>query len=592
MTDESIAGPNDPAAPTTSADSTIPAEWATPRRVADAYVQALAYLDPLTAVYLGLNPEDTRLPDLSPDGLEAVADLGRRTLAELDAAEKAMVEKAAAGDAPGIDAVAERRCARLLRERLTASLAVHDAGEGLRTVRNLASPLHEVRDVFTLVPTATDEDWARIARRLERVPQALDGYRATLAEGIRQGLLSGPQQVTTVIGQLAEWLGTESGNGWFADFAAGGPQPLRPELDRAAASATAALTDLRDWLRDVYAPAAADTPDTVGRERYARLVRHWNGADVDLDEAYHWAWGEFRRLEAEMRAEAGRVLPGADPSEAMRYLEEEGPAIHGAEAARSHLQDLMEQAMRDLQGTHFDLAEPVRRVESMIAPPGSAAAPYYTAPSLDFSRPGRTWLPVRSHDRYPLWDLVSTWYHEGVPGHHLQLAQWNYVAGSLSTYQVSLGSVSANVEGWALYAERLMDELGYLTDPGARLGYLNAQMMRALRVIVDIGMHCRLDFPDDSPYLPGELMTPRAAREFFGQYCGLASEVLDSELVRYLGLPGQAIGYKLGERAWLAGREAARRARGDAFDLKAWHMAALSQGSLGLDDLVEELSRL
>ena len=117
---------------------------------------------------------------------------------------------------------------------------------------------------------------------------------------------------------------------------------------------------------------------------------------------------------------------------------------------------------------------------------------------------------------------MSTWYHEGVPGHHLQLAQWNYVADSLSTYQVSLGGISANVEGWALYAERLMDELGYLTDPGHRLGYLNAQMMRALRVIVDIGMHVGLDFPADSPYRPGELMTPDAAREFFGRYCGLA----------------------------------------------------------------------
>ncbi|MGA5701032.1 DUF885 domain-containing protein [Peterkaempfera bronchialis] len=560
----------------------ITADQATPRRIADAYVHAYVALDPLTATYLGLAPGDDRLPDLSPSGQAALADLGRRTLAELDAA-----ERAGAGDDP-----AERRCARLLRERLTAELAVYDAGEEFRAVRNLGSPLHGVRDIFTLMPTATDDDWAVIARRLARVPQALDGYRATLTEGIRRGLLSGPRQITTVVGQLAEWIDSGSGSSWFADFTADGPQTLRDELDRAAASATAALAELRDWLRDVYAPAAEHAPDTVGRERYARMVRYWNGADLDLDEAYRWAWGEFHQLAAEMRAEAGKVLPDATPLEAMRYLEEDGPAIEGAEAARDWLQGLMDQAIQDLQGTHFDLAEPVRRVESMIAPPGSAAAPYYTAPSLDFSRPGRTWLPTRGQDRFPIWDLVSTWYHEGVPGHHLQLAQWNHVAGSLSTYQVSFGQVSANSEGWALYAERLMDELGYLTDPGARLGYLNAQMMRVLRVIVDIGMHVGLDFPADSPYRPGEPMTPENAREFFGQYCGLAADFLDSELVRYLGMPGQAIGYKLGERAWLQGRAAARAAHGDAFDLKAWHMAALSQGSLGLDDLVAELSRL
>ncbi|MFJ6213012.1 DUF885 domain-containing protein [Streptomyces sp. NPDC092296] len=567
-------------------ESISTADQATPRRIADAYVHALAALDPLTATYLGLNPGDDRLPDLTPSGQEAVADLGRRTLTQLDAA-----ERAAEAAGTGFDA-AEQRCARLLRERLTAELAVHDAGEDLRAVRNLGSPLHGVRDIFTLMPTATDDDWALIARRLRHVPQALTGYRATLAEGVERGLLSGPRQVATVVEQLGEWLGSGSDGGWFADFAAGGPQSLRTELDQAATAATAALVELRDWLRDVYAPAAADTPDPVGRERYARFVRYWNGADPDLDEAYRWAWGEFHLLVAEMRDEAAKVLPDATPLEAMAYLENEGPAIEGAEEARRWLQGLMDQAIQDLQGTHFDLAEPVRRVESMIAPAGSAAAPYYTAPSLDFSRPGRTWLPTRGQERFPVWDLVSTWYHEGVPGHHLQLAQWNYVADSLSTYQVSVGQVSADAEGWALYAERLMDELGYLTDPGARLGYLNAQMMRVLRVIVDIGMHVGLDFPADSPYRPGEPVTPEAAREFFGQYCGLAADFLDSELVRYLGMPGQAIGYKLGERAWLQGRAAARAAHGDAFDLKAWHMAALSQGSLGLDDLVDALSRL
>jgi uncharacterized protein (DUF885 family) len=561
------------------------ADGPTPRRIADAYVHAFADLDPLTAVYLGLNPDDDRITDLSPEGLEALADLARRTLAELDAAE-------AAGAA---DSEAERTCARLLRERLTAELAVHDAGEGFRAVRNLGSPVHNVREVFTLLPTDTVENWQQIGRRLARVPVALEQYRATLTEGIERGLLSGPRQVTTVVGQMAEWLEGDVPGGWFGSFVEDAPEELRAELSGIAVQASAALAELRDWLRDVYGPAAAAASDTTGRERYAHWVRYWTGAELDLDEAYRWAWEQFHDLDAQMRAEAEKVLPGATPMEAMKWLEAEGPAIKGEEAVRDYLQGLMDQAMNDLQGTHFDLAEPLLRVESRIAPPGSAAAPYYTQPSLDFSRPGRTWLPTLGRESFPIWDLVSTWYHEGVPGHHLQLAQWNYVAGSLSNYQVSMGAVSANLEGWALYAERLMDELGYLTDPGARLGYLNAQMMRALRVIVDIGMHAGLDFPADSPYKPGEAMLPDDAREFFGRYCGLSSDFLDSELVRYLGMPGQAIGYKLGERAWLRGRAAARaahEARGEEFDLKAWHMAALSQGSLGLDDLVAELSTL
>lgn len=565
------------------------ADGTTPRRIADDYVHALADLDPLTAVYLGLNPEDDRLPDLSPAGHEAIADLARRTLTRLDAAE-------AAGAAAGtVDEEAERRCARLLRERLTAELAIHDAGENFRAVRNLGSPVHGVREVFTLMATDTDEQWGIVGRRLAGVPLALEQYRALLAEGVERGLTAGPQQVTTVAGQIAEWLEGETPGGWFGTFVQAAPEALRDGLTDTAVAASAALAELRDWLRDVYGPAAADTSDTIGRERYARWVRYWTGADLDLDEAYGWAWEQFRELDAQMRVEAEKVRPGSTPMQAMNWLESEGPAIKGEENAREYLQGLMDQAIADLQGVHFDLADPLLKVESKLAPAGSAAAPYYTGPSLDFSRPGRTWLPTLNRESFPVWDLVSTWYHEGVPGHHLQLAQWTYVADRLSTYQVTLGGVSANLEGWALYAERLMDELGYLTDPGHRLGYLNAQMMRALRVIVDIGMHVGLEFPADSPYRPGELMLPEAAREFFGQYCGLSTDFLDSELVRYLGMPGQAIGYKLGERAWLQGRAGARaaaEARGEAFDLKAWHMAALSQGSLGLDDLVAELSAL
>jgi uncharacterized protein (DUF885 family) len=117
-------------------------------------------------------------------------------------------------------------------------------------------------------------------------------------------------------------------------------------------------------------------------------------------------------------------------------------------------------------------------------------------------------------------------------------------------------------------------------------------MLRATRVVLDIGMHLALPIPAHSPFRPGERWTPELGREFFGLYNGFSAAMLDSELVRYLGIPGQAIGYKLGERAWLAGRAAARKAHGDSFDPKAWHMAALSQGSLGLDDLVDELSRL
>ncbi|MFH8222214.1 DUF885 domain-containing protein [Streptomyces sp. NPDC018057] len=555
-----------------------------PRQVADAYVDELIALDPITGTYLGVKESSGKLPDTSPAGQEAVAELARTTLARLAEAERR----------PGADSEAERRCARLLRERLTAEIAVHEADESLRAVSNIHSPVHSVREVFTLTPTDTDEDWAAVAERLRAVPAALEGYRESLGLGLERKLYAAPRPTETFIGQLTEWSDTDgSGRGWFEDFAAAGPDSLRGELDEAARAATASVVALRDWMRDVYAPAIEGTPNTVGRERYARFSRYYNGTDLNLDEAYAYGWSEFHRLLGEMKKEAEKVLPGAEtPWTALAHLDEHGTHIEGVDEVRDWLQALMDEAIEALDGTHFELAERVRRVESRIAPPGGAAAPYYTAPSADFSRPGRTWLPTMGQTRFPVYDLVSTWYHEGVPGHHLQLAQWAHVADSLSRYQATVGIVSANAEGWALYAERLMDELGFLTDPERRLGYLDAQMMRAVRVIIDIGMHLELEIPADSPFHPGEHWTPELALEFFGAHSSRPRDFVASELIRYLSMPGQAIGYKLGERAWLLGRENARKRHGDAFDAKSWHMAALSQGSLGLDDLLDELSQL
>jgi uncharacterized protein (DUF885 family) len=556
------------------------------RDTADAYVRELAELDPLVATYLGLAVGQDRLPDFSPAGAEALDDLRRSALTRLTQAE------GAADTAGGLANADERRCARLLRERLRAELAVSELGEHLRSVSNFLAPPLRVRDTFLLMPSVTAEDWESIANRIGCVPDALAGYQASLAEGASRGLYAAPRLIKSLADQLASWQ--SNGTGWFAGFAAApdGPRALRADLDAVGPRADAAVARLRNWMVSDYLPGAAGTPDGVGEERYRVGVRHWNGASLDLAQTYEWGWSQYRQITAEMIAEADRILPGSTVAEAMRHVEEHGEVIDGVEEVRVRLQQLMDEAMANLDGTHFDLADPVKVVKARIAPPGSAAAPYYTDPSQDFSRPGQTWLPTLGQTRFPMWHLISTWYHEGVPGHHLQLAQWRYLAKQLSEYQTSVGDVSACTEGWGLYAERLMDELGYLEAPGARLGYLDAQLMRAIRVILDIGMHLELPAAADSPMFAGQRWTPELAADFFVAHNGRGREFGESEVVRYLGIPGQAISYKVGERAWLAGREAARAARGDSFDLKSWHMAALSLGSLGLDDLADELALL
>ncbi len=558
------------------------------RALADDYVHRYAEVNPLIATWLGLPVGEDQMPDLSPAGREAHDGLARDTLGKLTAAERA------GADAGGLADV-ERRCGRLLRERLEADLSTSDNEEYLRELVNVFGLQERVQEIFALMPAESADDWGSVARRMRRVPAALTGFRETLEQAAARGSFkAAPRQVRLLAGQLDRWLADAGGRGWHAGFteAAQVPPVLRAELDAAAAEAGAGTAALRDWLRTGYLPRVEGSPDGIGADRYRAWARFWTGADLDLTETYRWGWATYQDLWAQLGREAVQVLPGGTPLAAMRHLDEYGEAVDGTEAIRVRLQQVMDEAIHDLNGTVFDLAQPLHTVEARIAPDG-AGAPYYTPPSQGFARPGRTWLPTNGQTRFPIWQLLSTWYHEGVPGHHLQLGQWVHIADRLSLYQTSVGGIDACTEGWALYAERLMDELGYFRTPGDRIGYLDRQLLRAIRVVLDIGLHLNLPVPADSPTGAGQRWTPELAREFLGAHSGQPPAALDAEIDRYLGLPGQAISYALGERAWLDGRaaaQAAHQARGASFNAKSWHMAALSLGSLGLRDLTDELA--
>ena len=546
------------------------------RDLADGYVRRLAGIDPLIATWLGLPGGEDQLTDLSPSGRAAHMALSRDTLAELTTVAEADDE--------------ERRCGRLLKERLEADLALGEH-EYVRERVNVFGLQERVQEIFSLMPTETADDWAAVAGRMRHVPEALAGFRTTLDE---KGFTAAPRQVELLAGQLDRWLADADGRGWYAGFTAPAvvAPTLRTELDAAAAQASSSLVEMRDWLRTTYLPRVEGEPDGIGADRYQVWARFWTGADLDLAETYRWGWETYREIQAQLVKAAGEVLPGAPPLAVMRHLDEHGEVVEGVEAVRERLQQLMDRTMDDLDGTVFDVAPQLRRVEARIAPDGAGAA-YYTPPSKDLARPGRTWLPADGRTRFPMWQLYSTWYHEGVPGHHLHLGQWALITDQLSLYQTSVGGVDACTEGWALYAERLMDELGRYRTPGDRIGYLDRQVLRAVRVVLDIGLHLGLRVPKDSPIGAGEVWTPGLAREFLGAHSGQPAAALDAETGRYLGLPGQAISYKLGERAWLDGRAAARadhQARGVDFDDKSWHMAALKLGSLGLRDLTDELT--
>jgi uncharacterized protein (DUF885 family) len=256
--------------------------------------------------------------------------------------------------------------------------------------------------------------------------------------------------------------------------------------------------------------------------------------------------------------------------------------LTGTEAFRDWMQSVADTAVAELGGRHFDIPAPLRTLRCRLAPASSGAI-YYTTPSEDFSRPGQMWWAVpEGVTEFSTWRETSTVYHEGVPGHHLQIGHALIRRDTLNRWRRLGCWVSGHGEGWALYAERLMDELGYLDDPGDLMGMLDAQALRAARVVVDIGVHARMPAPDE---VGGGVWDADKAWAFLRRHTRVAEPVLRFELDRYLGWPGQAISYKVGERVWLELRAERRAQLGDRFDLREFHRQALDLGSVGLDVL-------
>jgi len=536
--------------------------------LSDRYVQRSCELDPVVATFLGVPDDFGPETDYRPDGYAARAELIRDTLRELS------------GLTPTGDA--DRLAGDHLRERLAAELAWHDTGEPLRLLRAPFGLLQMLRNSVDLMPTGDDEQWRAVAARIAAVPRMLAGWRASLAAGADRGLVAARRQAVEAAGQAGQYAENVTFQPVLDAYRDG---PVRDELAAAAAAAHAGYAETGRWLAQEYAPRAA-LADGVGPDRYAVASRLSLGADIDPAEAYAWGWEELRRLEQEMAAEAGRVQPGAGIDEAVAHLNRTG--LDGVDAYRGWLQEQHDRALAELHGVHFDIPEPLRRVEVVTLDGSSAGSAYYTPPSEDLSRPGRTWWPVAGRDRFSVWSELTTVFHEGVPGHHLQLGQLLLVGDRLSRF-ARLSRVSAYSEGWALYAERLADELGWHSDPGTRLGMLKASAMRAARVVIDIGVHLDLPIPPEEADRHGPRWSFETATEVLRDRGRIAAHRLHPEVVRYCGWPAQATSYKLGERAWLAARDEARQRLGAGFDRKRWHTAALALGPVGLGTLTETL---
>ena len=539
-------------------------------QIAEQWVNTLVDLDPTVGTYIGRSRDGSGFADYSPDGHARYVQAATETITALDAA-------------PIIDAIDEVTRTDL-RSTLALDLESSAAQLHLRDLNVIASPAQEIREVFDLMPTGTVADWSNISARLQAVPDAVNGYIDTLRVGIERGVTPARRQVLEVLAQARR---NAANDGFFSHFVADAaldtgslPASLANDLGAGARKAASVYDTLATFLADDLAPRATEQ-DAIGRELYALSSRRFLGASIDLDETYEWGIQELARMVEEQESIARQIKPGASVLEAIEFLDTD-PArkLHGTDALQRWMQETSDRAVAELGETQFDIPEEIRRLECMIAPTQEGGI-YYTGPTDDFSRPGRMWwsVPVGVTE-FDTWRELTTVYHEGVPGHHLQIGQAVYNRAKLNTWRRQLAGTSGHAEGWALYAERLMEQLGYLDDPADRLGMLDGQRMRAARVVLDIGVHLGKTVPDGTQTWDADY-----ALDFLGKNVNMNKGFVRFEVNRYLGWPGQAPSYKVGQRIWEQLRDEAQAREGAAFNIKDFHRRALDLGGVGLDTL-------
>jgi len=541
--------------------------------LSSAIVDETAAALPTQATYLGIAGHDGEWPDLSPSGLEALADLRRDQLARIDAL-------------PAVDDEWSQLAVDVARDELARDILFHEAGEDLQKLNSIASPMQDLRDAFEQMNPSTAQGWTDVASRLEKLPLVLQQYAATLALGKERGLAVARRQVVEVMRQARHLA---SGESLFDAFATKSAEVVDEatvaRLSDGVLTAKAAFLEFSGFLESDYLPAAGEG-DGVGRDRYSLHSARFLGTEIDPISTYEWGWNEVERLRSRMATVAEEILPGGNLAETLELLlTDPSRAAKTQDEFVELMLERQEIGLRELDGTHFEVPEPIRSIDVKMTPPGASLGAYYNQPSEDFVRPGTVYWSKGDQQQIPLFGEVSTAYHEGFPGHHLQVGLQLTAGNRFSRMQKVMVWYAGSGEGWALYAEDLMEELGYLEKPDYVMGKLASEMLRACRVVIDIGSHLNLEIPVGQPFHPGERWTFEAGVEMLDSYAAEEHAVSVSEMNRYLGWPGQAISYKVGQQAIRDLRSEERARLGAGFDQKAFHARLLEVGAVGLDTL-------
>jgi uncharacterized protein (DUF885 family) len=549
--------------------------------LADEYWQRRLRADPVEATLLGDRRYDDRLPDPGPEAnqqqIRDLEDLGAR-VRRLDTRGLSEVERVTHGALLG----------EIENER-----SVRECGIAEWAVDSLEGPQVSLLNLAHLQAVRRPEEGRALVARWQKVGEYLDRRSANLLRSMGQGRVATRESVSRVVRQLDELL-AQPAEAWVMMKPARTPHPEWTDAERQAVregvtsavkqTIVPAFERYRAVLRDRILPHARDDQHVGllhirdGLACYQRLIGVHTSLALSADEIHRIGIEENARIRAEMTALSARVFGAPDLRAAQKRLREDRALYFTTrDEVENKAREALERAQAAVPRWFGRLPRTpcvVKRVEPYEEKDTTIA--YYRQAAIDGSRPGTYAINTYAPETRPRYEAEVLAFHESVPGHHTQIALAQEQTG-LPEFRKHLG-VTAYVEGWALYTERLAAEMGLYSADLDRLGMLSFDAWRASRLVVDTGLHVKG-------------WSRQQAITYLSENTALAQNNIENEVNRYIGWPGQALAYKLGQREIFALRREAEQRLGPRFDIRAFHDVVLAHGAISLSLLRAEVER-
>ena len=522
-------------------------------------------------------------------GNQSWTDLSADVLEQRNKDTQAFIEDLSRIDSASLSETAQLN-QRMLRTALEEEVESYENGLHLIALNMRSGPQHRYTMVERL-PMATETDYVDWLARLEKLPEQLAQYQALLQAGADQQRTQARIIIERIPNQLDALIVDKPEDspfwGVFETLPDAIPAPRAHQLKAQAAAVISeklvpAYSSFKAFIEETYLPSTREHPGIGtlpgGKEVYAMLARHFTTTDMTPEEIHNVGLAEVARIRGEMMEVIEAVGFEGDlnafndflRSDPQFYYDTAEELLEGYQAVSKRLDPQLVKLFGKLPRMPYG----VRPIAPELAPDTTTA--FYMRPALDGSRPGWYYVNLYKPEVRPKYEMEVLSVHESVPGHHLQIALAQEIEGLPEFRRNS--SVTAFIEGWGLYSERLGYDMGLYKDPYSRYGQLIYDMWRAVRLVVDTGIH----------YFG---WSRQEAIDYFKDNAAKTEADIINEIDRYIGWPGQALAYKIGQLKMLELRSLAEKELGDRFDIRAFHDELLGAGAIPLDALEVRMTR-